>query len=272
MMMSQMENLRKSLDSQAPKPQIIAVGSGKGGVGKSTLSLATSILLAQSGQKVLLIDADPGLADLNILLGLNPPFHWGDFVRGEKQFHEIVMPDVFGMDFVHGFSGFKDGAALSAENAHKLLDALQEQKKHYDYIVLDVGAGLAPANLVYLTRSDFVMLVLNSELTSLADAYGTLKTMRLQNAAQNFGITVNQADNLAQARLVFDNLSKISHRFLGVEFPFLGWIPKDNTVPLALSKQQPLPFSYPQSPFVLALRNVIESLNNYLHKKEPKNG
>lgn len=270
MMLSQMEGLKQSLHSAPAKSHIIAVGSGKGGVGKSTISLALAVLWAQKGRKVLLLDADPGLADLNILLGINPPFHWGDFVRGEKTFSEIITKNILGMDFVHGFSGFRDGAALSAENAHKLLDALQAEKQHYDLVILDVGAGLAPANMVYLTRSDMVMLVLNSELTSLADAYGTLKTMRLQNAAQRFGVLINQADNLAQAQLVFDNLSKIAQQFLSVQFPFLGWIPKDPLVPLALSRQQPLPISYPQSPFVQSLHHIAQAMEQYLSQEGPR--
>lgn len=259
-MLSQLETLRHALSREHKQARFIAVGSGKGGVGKTTISLSLAILLAQMGQKTLLVDADPGLADLNILLGINPEFHWGDYVRGEKSFSEIVLKDIHGMDFIHGFSGFKDGSALSAENAHKLMDALESEKSKYQWIIFDVGAGLSAANMVFLTRSDFVLLVLSSELTSLADAYGTLKTMRLQNTTQRFGVLVNQAEDAVQAKNVYSNLIRIANQFLGVRFPMLGWIPKDSTVPKALSRQKPLPIEYPECPFSLALGLIAQGL------------
>lgn len=263
---SQLEGFRKALH-QGPngkRPRIIAVGSGKGGVGKTSFSLAVSALWARNGSKVLLTDADPGLADLNIFLGLNPELHWGHFLRGERTFNEIVMKNALPrMDFVHGFSGVSDPAWMQGASAQKLLEELGEQKQDYDWTVLDVGAGLAEPNLVFLSSVDLFVLVISPELTSLADAYGTLKTVHRRNPSQRIAVVVNQAETMEQARLAYLNLVKISAQFLGIRLPLLGWIPKDPELPRSLARQSPLVLSMPSGPYAFAvsqIANVIDHL------------
>lgn len=263
---TQLEGFRKALH-QGPsgkRPRSIAVGSGKGGVGKTSFSLAVSALWARNGAKVLLTDADPGLADLNIFLGLNPELHWGHLIRGERAFAEVVIKNALPrMDFIHGFSGVSDPTWMQGTAALRLMDELGRQKQDYDWTVLDVGAGLAEPNLIFLSNVDLFVLVISPELTSLADAYGTLKTVHLRNPNQKIAIVVNQADTMEQARLAYLNLVKITAQFLGIRLPLLGWIPRDPELPRSLARQSPLVLSSPNGPYAFSvsqIANVIDHL------------
>lgn len=247
----------------AARSRTVAVGSGKGGVGKTSFSLSLSALWAKNGAKVLLTDADPGLADLNIFLGLNPETHWGHFIRGERSFAEVIQRNVLPrMDFIHGFSGVSDPECMLGTAAQKLLVELNNHKNEYDWTVLDVGAGLSEPNLVFLSHVDLFVLVISPELTSLADAYGTLKTVYRRNASQRIAIVVNQAESVEQAKLAYLNLVKISAQFLGVRIPLLGWIPRDPELPRSLARQSPLVLSIPNGPYAQAVHQVANVIHH----------
>jgi len=268
---SQLEGLRNALQPKTRKAMSIAIGSGKGGVGKSSFALSLSAYWSKAGESVLLLDVDPGLADLNIFLGINPDTHWGHFVQGDRSFAEVTLKQVLpGMDFIHGFSGISLANAgwMQGEAAHKLMDEVAVQKASYDFSVLDVGAGLSEPNLVFLTEVDFVVLVISPELTSLADAYGTLKTVLLRKNTQRIGIVVNQAETVEQARMVYLNLVKIAAQFLGVKLPLLGWLPRDPQVPRSLARQKPLVLEFPDAPYSQAVSNVAKSIETLLKMEE----
>lgn len=265
MMPSQLDSFRQSLADRAQKPLSIAIGSGKGGVGKSSLAISMAAVWAHQGQRVRLIDADAGLADLNIFLGINPEWHWGHVLRGEKTFAEAMVRDVVPcMDFLHGFSGVTDPSHMQGDAAKKLIEGIQAEPFEYPWTIYDVGAGLAEPNLVFMTSVDLVVLVLSPELTSLADAYGTLKTILKRKREQKVVVLVNQAESVEQARVVYLNLVKIAAQFLGVRIPFLGWLPKDPEVPRALAKQKPLVLQNAASPYAQAVVRINKALSDFL--------
>jgi flagellar biosynthesis protein FlhG len=263
---SQLEGMREAIKvhSETPRKALrVAIGSGKGGVGKTTFALSLGISRVKAGEAVLLLDVDPGLPDLNIFLGINPDTHWGHFVKGEKTLAEVVLRNVKGMDFVHGFSGVTDPSWMQGKAAQMLLDGLHTEVPNYDWMILDVGAGLSEPNLVFMTSVDFLVLVVSPELTSLADAYGTLKTALARNPGQKIGVVVNQAETVEQARNVYLNLAKIAAQFLGVRIPLIGWLPRDPEVPRSLARQSPIVSERPESPYaqgIFAIANAIVSL------------
>jgi len=268
---SQLDTFRKALGAtNIPHKGItVAVGSGKGGVGKSCFALSYAAMLSRQGESALLVDADPGLADLNIFLGLNPELHWGHFIRGERSLAEVTLRNVWpNLDFIHGFSGVTDATWMQGTAARTLVDALAAQKSCYDCTVFDVGAGLSEPNLVFLTAVDFLVLVLSPELTSLADAYGTIKTVLARNPHQKMGIVVNQAETVEQARMVYLNLVKIVAQFLGKRIPLLGWLPRDLELPRSLARQKPLVLTMPDGPYAMGMATVVQSLTTLLQQPE----
>ena len=269
MTVSQLEGFRKALQGTANREGLsIAIGSGKGGVGKSSFALSLAAMLAQRGGSTRLVDADPGLADLNIFLGINPLLHWGHFVKGEKTLAEVTQKQVLpGLDFVHGFSGVIDASWMQGEAAQKLVQGIQDDSA-YAWTIYDVGAGLSEPNLVFLTAADWMLLVLSPELTSLADAYGTLKTVVRRNSKQRIGIVVNQAENVEQARNVYLNLVKIAAQFLGIRVPLLGWIPRDPELPRSLARQKPLTIEQPAGPYAMAVQGILKNLESKIFPEE----
>ena len=241
----------------------ISVLSGKGGVGKSIFSLNFALLLQELNQKVLLMDADPGMPDLNIMMGVTPSKHWGMMVEGKFSLNQVKVPYTEKMDFVHGFSGVSKLSWMNAENVQNIMDSIVNSTENYHFSVFDVGAGVGEANIAFATNVDLTLLVLSNELTSLADAYGTIKTIRKFNPYQNIAVLVNQASR-EEALNVYKNLCQVTQQFLGIEPSYLGNIPKDDMVPMSVLKQKPLILDYPESEFAKSLKKVGKRICQYL--------
>ncbi|HSQ41538.1 MAG TPA: P-loop NTPase [Fibrobacteraceae bacterium] len=264
MTVSQLQGFQNAVHRGTRSSRMLVIGSGKGGVGKTTFALSCAVLRVAQGESVLLCDADPGMADLNILLGINPPWHWGLFLQGEKRFDEVIQRNVQGVDFVHGFSGIPDASWMQGDAAKRLLSALRQQCTSYDWTIVDVGAGLSEPNLVFMSAADDLALLVAPELTSLADAYGTLKTVIHRRPDAHIGVVINQAQNEEQARVVYLNLAKIAARFLKVQLPLWGWLPSDPEVPRSLARQKPLVLDQPQGPYAKAVRSAMKIMENRL--------
>lgn len=259
---SQLEGFRQIMASrkQTTKARSFAIASGKGGVGKSTIALGLSMALALQERKVLLLDGDAGLADLNILMGINPRFHWGDYLDGKCSFEELVEKQVHGIDFVHGFSGVLRKGWLEEQSMEKVLATMVDHAHLHDFHIVDVGAGLAESNLVFCTSVDLLILVLGKELTALADAYGTLKTVVTRKPRQKVAIVVNGVRDGEQARLVYGNLMRLAHQFLGTRPPLLAWLPEDSAISKALRQQKPMLQAFPQAPWSQAVLQLAQAI------------
>ncbi len=250
--------LRESLPSG--KTWRIAVASGKGGVGKTNFSLNLAMVIADHA-KVLLLDGDPGLADLHLMMGVSPKRHWGHYLDGEVDFDGLLMKDVFGLDFIHGFSGIPSMNWIQSGAMERIISELHGPKGSvYDAQIIDVGAGLSESTIALTTTVDQVVLILTPELTSLADAYSTLKTIKKYNPAQEVVVVVNQAEKEQEAIHTHAQLCRVSEQFLGIRPAFCGFLPKDPNIPKALMQQKPIKKAYPQSPYVQNLQGVLINL------------
>jgi flagellar biosynthesis protein FlhG len=238
----------------------IAVASGKGGVGKSTFSINLALGLSDYG-KILLLDGDPGLPDLNLIAGVNPKYHWGDFLAGEQTFLDIKHSISPKLDLIHGFSGMQNMEWVEKEAMKKVIRAMHGVSHLYTHNIIDVGASLNDSSLAFCTTVDSVILVLIPEITSLSDCYSTLKSIWSVKPHQDVKILVNRADSRLQAKASYNNLCQISRQFLNQEPEFLSWLPNDNQVSNALLKQAPILKSMPGSNYSQALQQVILKIN-----------
>jgi flagellar biosynthesis protein FlhG len=231
----------------AKVPVVTAISSGKGGVGKTFVAINLAACLAQIGKKVLMVDCDLGLANIDIMLGLNPTHTLKDIAFGNLTAKEVLLTTPGGFDLVPASSGVKEMAQLIFENIDRIKKAIQEISSDYDHIILDTGAGISETVLQFNLFADHNIIVLNRELTSLTDAYATIKVIFQMFGKNHFELIINSAHNTGEAIKIFNHLDSICHKFLGISLSYLGHISYDESVPRSIMKQSILSLAFPQS-------------------------
>jgi flagellar biosynthesis protein FlhG len=235
------------------RPHIIAVVSGKGGVGKTFIACNLSIALAARGHRVVLFDLDMGLANADIVLGTEPGWTWADVIRGRRTLEQVVTQAPGGIGFVPGGSGLAELANLSEFERHQLTRAIQGIEDSYDVVVLDCGAGISRNVVSLAAAADTIMVVATPEPTSMTDAYATIKTLVRQRDAENAssvehgaGVVVNTAATRREARQTYERLADVAARFLHIVLDDHGYILTDEHVPIAIRYRSPVLVSYPR--------------------------
>ncbi len=218
-------------------PQVIAVSSGKGGVGKTFISVHLAARAAQQNKRVLLIDADLGLANVDIMLGLTAKGSILQVIEGQSDLNDILVKGGEHLDVLPGGSGLHELANLSAAHQHILLNALDNLTQNYDLVVVDTGAGIGENVLFYASSSETILIVLSPDPTSLTDAYALIKVLSNQRNTTRFMIAVNQADEVA-AQMVFRRLLAVSDRYLDVILDYVGCMPECPSVRKAIQSQK----------------------------------
>jgi flagellar biosynthesis protein FlhG len=214
----------------------IAVTSGKGGVGKTTLSLVLASSLAKLQKKVLLMDADLGLANLHILLGLAPRFNLGHLVAGECGMDDIIIEAAPGVYLAPGASGLERLANLDAGRLERLRMDFMGLEDRYDYLIMDTGAGISSAVTGFARNADLVLLVMTLDPSSLADAYAMVKVL-YEKGSTNIAVAVNMAANEREGRARFDDLNKLVVKFLKKPVELYAILPNDSEI-LRLGRKQ----------------------------------
>jgi flagellar biosynthesis protein FlhG len=249
-----------------PKPvisqcRVIAVTSGKGGVGKTNLAVNLALAMAQKGKKVLLFDADMGLANVDVMLGLIPQFNLLHVLNGEKTLPEIVMEGPIGIRLVaSGSAGVQELADLSESQRARFLTALQELQHRSEVILIDTGAGLHRNVMAFALAAEEVVVVTTPEPTALMDAYGMIKILHREKRDPQIHIVVNMAATPAEAEEAGRKLVILSKRFLDLEVEYLGFLPRDPNMVRAVKEQKPILLSAPTSPAALGLSRLTERL------------
>ncbi len=244
---------------------LLSVTSGKGGVGKSNFAINTAIILSGMKQKVLVIDADTNLANLDILLGIYPKFNLSDVITGSKFMKDIIVHGPGGIDILPGSSGAIEMIELESVTRNKLIDSFTDIESSYDYIIIDTGAGLTANIIGYVTNSDEAIVVTNPEPTSIADAYATIKLISHHNPALRIRLLVNMVESAKDGSDVFERLNLVVENFLNFPIEYLGYLPKDPNVALAVSRQVPFVLEYPRSAASIALKMSVRKL---VHAKD----
>ncbi|MFO7171540.1 MAG: MinD/ParA family protein [Bacillota bacterium] len=247
--------------SQGPVPpdrgrvtRVLAITSGKGGVGKSNLCVNLAYALRQLGHRVLIFDADLGLANVDVLLGTAPRWHLGHLLRGERTLSELIYTAPEGVDLIAGGSGVAELADLSDPELHRFLDQLQALQGAYDFLLIDTGAGVGRGVLTFAVAADEVLLVTTPEPTALTDAYAVTKGILRRRPGARISLVVNQAQSRQEAEETGERFSAAVLRFLGAHVEMAGYIPFDPQVGRAVRRQVPLVLAAPDSPAARALR------------------
>ena len=269
--MDQAENLRKlaqQSNSQTARPvaRVITVTSGKGGVGKSSLAVNLAIDFARLGKKVIIFDADFGLANIEIMLGIRPPYNLADLMFRGKNLEDIIVEGPEGIGFISGGSGIQELTMLSREQIIYLTQKLFQLDKLADLIIIDTGAGIADSVLEFVAASSEVLLVVTPEPTSITDAYALLKTLNRKSefSIKNSKIRVvaNRIAQPSEGPELYEKLRIVSEKFLDIPLEYLGSIPQDPNSSRSILQQQPISVLYPNSPSSKAIDQLAQKICN----------
>ncbi|GAA6119420.1 MinD/ParA family protein [Acidovorax sp. FG27] len=251
-----------------PGARIIAITSGKGGVGKTFVSANLAAALTRRGQRVLVLDADLGLANLDVVLNLHPKITLHDVFTGKAQLDEAVIDAPGGFSVVLAGSGMVEYSRLTPEVRNQFMNVIQQLAPRYDVILLDTGAGISDVVLFSISLASEVLIVATPEPTSLTDAYAAIKVMATQQKRQHVRLVVNQAARPGDGRAITSQLQQVLDRFVTTEsgrpmrLLHMGDIPADTSVRDAVMRRQLLLMQMPGCPAALAiaqLANKIES-------------
>jgi len=228
--------------------RVIAVTSGKGGVGKSNVVVNLGLALAQMGQKVLLIDADLGLANLDILLGLSPSFTIHDLLSLRRSLSEVMVDGPEGIKILPASSGIPELADLDKHQKMFLLGELDDYSENIDVVLIDTGAGISRNVLFFNIAAQERIVVANNEPTSITDAYALIKVLASQHRENHYRLLVNGLAKPQDGEMVYRTMLRVTERFLGgISLDYLGFIPYDEAIPKAVLKQQPVLTLFPRA-------------------------
>lgn len=235
--------------------RIITVTSGKGGVGKTNISVNLALYLAEEGYRTCLFDADMGLANVDILLGIYPELSLEDVILDKRPLKDIIIKDYMGVDIVPGSSGIERMADPKPEELDFLVKALSELEE-YDFLLIDTSAGISKNVVSFCMASSEIILVVTSEPTSLTDAYSLLKILSLNGFKNSVMVAVNQCRNIEVASLVFSKFRAAVEKYLPIKILPLGTILADEHVSDAVKKQKPFISIFPDSNAAKGIKNI----------------
>ena len=246
--MDQAANLRKLVvqNKKEKNTRTIAITSGKGGVGKTSLAVSLSIALAQGGSSLTLLDADLGLANINVILGIIPKYNLYHVIKGKKRLKDIVIDIPEGIKIIAGASGFHQLANLDAKQRNDFVKSVSELDSD-DFMIIDTGAGVSQNVLSFIMASDDVIVVTTPEPTAITDAYGIIKSIAAQSADKPVKLVVNRVTSVAEGKRVAQRVINIAGQFLNVKVENLGFVFDDMYVPKSVRIQKPFILSYPKS-------------------------
>ena len=246
--------------SSRPVARVVAITSGKGGVGKTNFSSNLAITLAARGQRVILVDADLGLANVHVVLGIVPRFHLEHVMQGEKTLKEVLYPGPGGIHIIGGGSGLTELANLDEARRSRFIQSLSELDSLADVVLLDTGAGLSHNVMSFLCAVDEVIVVTTPEPTAITDAYATIKVLSQENPRAQQRLVINMAQSEADAQAVAQRLQGIARRFLNRDLDCLGYLPHDAAVSRAVRAQQPFTLFQPNAPAARAIVQIAARL------------
>ena len=265
--MDQAQNLRNIIKAGGTKEvlsRVITVTSGKGGVGKSNLAINLAISLSRLGKKVVVLDADFGLANIEVMLGIRPQYNLSDLMFRGKSLSEIITAGPENVGFISGGSGIREMTNLTKEQLINLSSRLSELDRQTDVVIIDTGAGISGNVMEFVVLSGEVLLIATPEPTSITDAYALLKTLNYQPEFTrehcHIKLIANKVSNEKDGRELFEKLSVVADKFLNISLEYMGAVPSDNNMSKAVMKQQPLSVAYPNSQAARAIDDMARIL------------
>lgn len=268
-MHDQAERLRRLVQRQqnrSPREtRIVTITSGKGGVGKSNFTLNFALGLQSRGYESIIFDADIGLANIDVLMGVTPQYSLYNLMKKERNIWEIIQSGHNNLRYVAGGSGFRDLMSLSEDDLNAFADQIEQLDGHVDYILFDTGAGLSKETVKFIQAADETIVVTTPEPTSITDAYAIIKMLHGMEEPVKFKLVINRVTDDREGKQTADKLALVAKRFLGADLPVLGYVPDDANVSKAVKRQIPFSVAYPHT---AASRSVEEIVSRYLSGSE----
>lgn len=243
------------------RAKVIAVASGKGGVGKTNVSANLAICLAASGKRVALFDADFGLANLDIVLGINSKYNLSHFIKGVKTLDEICQPACGGVDVVCGVGGLDSLVNMSDFARERIVQSLEQLADNYDVVVVDTAAGVGKNVSAFCMAADHTVLISTTEPTAITDVYTLLKTLTTKHYAGSLSLLVNMADSVADGKKVYRQIAMAASQFLNTKLNHAGVLVKDERVGFSVKRRQPVVLGYPRSAVSRSLMTIAARLS-----------
>lgn len=254
-----MESMQTAGLRRAANPgpvQVIAVTGGKGGVGKTSVAVNLATALATAGRRVMLLDGDLGLANVDVFLGLSPRHTMAHVLSGERALDEIILESAHGVQVVPGASGVADMANLSAAAHLSLVQAFSSLSSRVDVLIVDTSAGLSHSVLQFSQAAQHVLLVVCDEPASMTDAYALAKVLSRDHGVSRFRVVANMVRTPGEGETLFRKLERVTSKFLDVTLEYLGEIPEDPYLRRAIREQRPVVGAFPASPSTRAFKKL----------------
>ncbi|MDT8406931.1 MAG: MinD/ParA family protein [Methylococcales bacterium] len=243
--------------------RVVAVTSGKGGVGKTNLSVNLGLAMAQRGRHVVLLDADMGLANVDVLLGLYPKYNLAHMLRGEKTLAEIMVNGPLGLKIIPGASGLQQMTDLSDAEQAAVIREFATIDDQLDVLLVDTAAGISSSVVNFARASQDILLVVCDEPTSLTDAYAFIKLLNRDYGLDRFHVLSNMVTSSQQGQMLFQKLVKVTDRYLDVTLRYAGAVPHDAALRKAVQQQHPVMLSYPDSKAATAIRQIAGAIQKW---------
>lgn len=240
-----------------PKPvRVIAITGGKGGIGKTNISANLACAMGQLGRKVLLLDADLGLANVDVLLGLSPKYNLAHVISGQRTLEEILVDGPCGIRIIPAASGLKEMASLSVAEHAGLIKAFSDLSHDIDVLLIDTAAGISDSVTSFTRAAQEVVIVVCDEPASITDAYAMMKVLNRDHGVFRYRILANMVLSAQEGREVYGKLVKVADRFLDVSLDYMGAIPYDEYLRKAVQKQRSVVDAFPRAKAAVAFKNL----------------
>ncbi len=252
----------RRLATRAPV-RVVAVASGKGGVGKTNVSVNLAMALAASGKSVMLLDADLGLANVDVLLGLNPRWNLSHVLNGDCRLEDIVVSAAGGLKVIPAASGIRKMAGLNPQEHAGLIRAFSELGHDLDVLVVDTAAGISDSVVTFTRAAQEVVVVVCDEPASITDAYALIKVLSREYGCRRFHVLANMVRGAEEGQVLHDKLTRVTDRFLDVTLEYLGAVPYDEYVRKAVQRQRAVVEAYPASRAAAAFKKLAERADKW---------
>lgn len=249
--------------TQTKPVQVIAVSGGKGGVGKTNVSVNLAVALAEIGKKVMVLDADLGLANIDVVLGLHPKYDLSHVLRGEKDLEEIIIEGPEGIRLIPGASGIQHMAELSPAEHAGIIRAFSDMGSDIDIMIVDTAAGISDTVISFTRASQEVIVVVCDEPASITDAYAIIKLLNKEYGSTRFRILANMVQTAQEGRDLYNKMCAVTDRYLDVMLSFMGAIPFDENLKKAVRSQKPVVLAFPRSKAAQAFKNLARKVETW---------
>jgi flagellar biosynthesis protein FlhG len=248
--------------------KVIAVASGKGGVGKSNFTVNVALELSKMGNRVMILDADLGLANVDILLGINPRYNLSHVLKEEKEMRDIITETEYGIKVIASGSGIKELVNLSNQQRNKFIEKISELDDIVDILLIDTGAGISKNTLSFMYAADYTIVVTTPEPTALMDAYGLIKVSSLNKKGIQLKLIVNIVNSKDEAKEISSRVILLSRRFLNIFVEPYGYIFRDKNVLNSVMLQKPFSIQYPDTKATQCIKQIAEKISLKMSKEK----